>query len=1000
METERLSGSVLCTYRNPVFAKFRLVTYRCTSKLDIECAEMAWFQHTERFLTILNIHAPKILAWYNSEFHITSRHRFDPARMWCAKRLTLRRSGRGDRIIYNSGDRSRNSILFRLLEYFQELPGPLQNLLATSRQVTTNEKDLCSLIYERLTLDTWDCRVNLSNVFATYDFTFTVQNPETQYLLNQRTQVSWIDFARLVPASLPHMSKNRWSSSCVFISYRTVDGSNGGARHTNAEYQACLKLLVSRENIITPTTSLGCSKNFRFLQTLFLHDTFHMKAIWKLPLVEEEQAPDYNQQQHVEDSMVRNIKLAMEIFNGKNLPYAAAVALPSFLVDPAAMTAEQTKTLKFMAYACEHPFIDYLSNACVVADGTYTAISPYHDIRSIKRETYEALQQWKGGIIANETGSGKTLCVLASITSSSLVIVPDNLVTHWKTQIEKHTSLLLAPTEITDYALVLGKSSQVPTKQYSRPPLVTIISRSVIRSQRWGTFRQENYHQLFIDEGHNLSGTATISAIENTAVTGARWIVSATPYTNFPLSLSILGLSKIFQETGMIVINPVNICAIPFLQQSVCQEKTVLPENIHISKQVIFCENVASEFYDEIPAILKQVNMETVSTKGIRKFFRILERVAAGGILNTKLMLEVAKRYLITEKKPGDKRQREPLTVLKQVAPAAFNTANDTCAVCLDNFTEPLQLMCNHVYCRPCLEAILQVGISKCPTCRASLGPSHSHPVRVMVPTWAVLLSPVSEEKMPRELSKKEYQSLLEGDVRFDETKHVYMDEKLQKFKQKFDHFLQQPNGRLVVFVKREIPAMEYIAYTKAHSVSCLLAGLQSMSQSTSTQNIEKFRSDTSIRVLVLTLKFSAGFDLNTASHLWIMDYDLHSAKIEQCKGRCMRLGQCNDRVEIISFLYRNTFDHFLHAFQHIGVMNPTKSNLMLFKYFILQHDSSSVFSDIATISRRVTFAHTITASSTTIYVGPYCVNVQTGRVKRSKNANWGTSMHNFLRYL
>ena len=198
------------------------------------------------------------------------------------------------------------------------------------------------------------------------------------------------------------------------------------------------------------------------------------------------------------------------------------------------------------------------------------------------------------------------------------------------------------------------------------------------------------------------------------------------------------------------------------------------------------------------------------------------------------------------------------------------------------------------------------------------------------------------------------------------------------------------------MFVKREVPAYEYIQYLKSCGVSYVTAGLNNMPLQESIRNIEHFRENREIRVLVLTIRFSAGFDLNTASHLYVMDYDLCSAVIEQCGGRCKRIGQTNSEVVIVTFLYRNTFDHFLHEFNHIGMMNPTKSNLVLLSYFMLRNDSTSYFSSIRTLSERFPESKVI-ATTNFIRIAHYEVRLSDALIRKTGSTYYRGHIRNWL---
>ena len=481
-----------------------------------------------------------------------------------------------------------------------------------------------------------------------------------------------------------------------------------------------------------------------------------------------------------------------------------------------------------------------------------------------------------GGVIANGTGSGKTLCVLASITKPSLIVVPDTLCIHWRTELEKHTTLLSSssssppsPFANTPTAYCFKNASEVPRAKRTRkrkdnrsvqdiikfmtdsispkaikktkaapfpfssssspvtpmvktskedvdqntappplsspvfplvaaPPLITVISRSVMRSKVWKDFALPSYDQIFVDEGHNLHGETTIKAIMDTRVTGARWVISATPYDNFNTTLRLLKMDMLLESIGMAPKS--NRDVVPFLTRSVTQELTVLPDNISVVKRTVFCEATTKDFYAIIPEILRLVDLAEVETSGIRRFFRILERVAAGGILNLNLMLELAKRCFPSSRSDngdcGKAQKSKFIMETKEPVVRPFCAKNEGCSICLDAFIAPLQTSCRHVFCTQCLDAILEIGICVCPMCRHKFG---KLPLRVSSPGWETKqereVRVAQEAQIAKEgnngedgkqdkaaaasMNRKGFHDLLQGETQFDSTKHVYLDEKV-----------------------------------------------------------------------------------------------------------------------------------------------------------------------------------------------------------------------------
>ncbi len=293
-----------------------------------------------------------------------------------------------------------------------------------------------------------------------------------------------------------------------------------------------------------------------------------------------------------------------------------------------------------------------------------------------------------------------------------------------------------------------------------------------------------------------------------------------------------------------------------------------------------------------------------VPTTG-KRLLRLFERVMAGGSLDMELIGAVIDRLF-----------QETLSSNIQIASTvstveAFLTDSDTCPICLDHFTEPIQTECRHVFCILCMRALCDIR-ARCPLCRHEFGSG-------TITVWPLRVVD----------SKATFMALLTGPGT------TLLNEKIVAF----DHYLQVhgQRGPLVLFSKRICTATAYIEVCKQHGKQVIVAGLN-VGRKQSCANIELFRQGAA-DVLFCDYTYSAGFDLCNAAHLVVLDVDLRLANIIQSIGRLTRIGQVFSTVYVTILLYEHGFDHFLFNIrQTLGKsFENTITNLFQLEQFCTQ---------------------------------------------------------------
>lgn len=619
------------------------------------------------------------------------------------------------------------------------------------------------------------------------------------------------------------------------------------------------------------------------------------------------------------------------------------------------LTSGQVATLEFMESMEKSSFVEQLGKT-----HQGMLISPYPDACIQQTPNIPATaRRYTGGVIANETGTGKTLTLLTRCVADgvNMIVVPDVLVMHWSSEVRKHFDLRVwedpqylsgkrqqiskpyAPN--TFDVIVLHRTRDLARHEWDLKslPKILVVSHSVVRSKNFLERFNRIFTRMVVDEAHAINKKSTTHTIMNKVKRRVTWLVTATPYHDTTSTNALLRLDKIFpllaqyQHESRATAFKLHRCTI----------RTKFDRtHVKVNEVKQYCEMTEEEsgLFLEIAKMIDNTFNEhphdCLMTNPTR-FFRILERLGAGGYVNKPLILRVLQQTLKRDEGRGRARVNGTLEVKGLASKKAYNKSTEECTVCMCNYSDPVQTKCGHVFCKDCLKSMLDLNMTACAYCRTAMS------YTVWEPNWPDKVSKPAEKRaieIPddnKDEPKVDYRQVLAGQQGAGEG-NVYLRGKSAAFREQLGKWKESraDGGQLVVFTKERLPASEFVNIIKDHGLSVLYAGVLDARKVESVANIEKFRQGQA-DVLLISNRYSDGFDLFMAEEVWLLNSDVSSAKMEQSQGRVMRVAQKHSEVTVRVFVYRRMFDEFLWDFRSELQGRFTRAALSKFAYYALK---------------------------------------------------------------
>jgi superfamily II DNA or RNA helicase len=630
-----------------------------------------------------------------------------------------------------------------------------------------------------------------------------------------------------------------------------------------------------------------------------------------------------------------------------------------------------------------------------------TPYFPEAHIHRIRKESFNAVCDWTGGVIANETGTGKTLsmilaCVSGDPFDTSLVVVRDELISQWAGEIRQHTSLrvweddsrksrrsggrkrarldAIFPDDYDVIALQYTANVRRHQWDYSEMPRIILVSHTVVRSSPFSRMiKNVVFKRMMVDEAHRI-GQTTANMIRSVK-RQITWAVTATPYAMFPEVVKLLRLDEFTQSlrngTG---------ARIPpqFVYGSLTCRTKLDDTRVQIDIQKHYCPVSVEEksFFDEIAQMMDEAYQSRFRNRtSITRFFRILERLGEGGFVHKQLTLRML-RYVLTgtpEKRAAGGHRIGAAAAAAAAAEAgdgklaeakqhAYNDKDDECVVCLCDFDNPVQLQCRHVLCGSCFSSVRSLPESACPQCRTAIRPPFFKP---RWPDSSSLEAHAGAPPVPVSISlddpEEAYGMVLAGSSATNAqdpahaSQFINMQGKLIAINRQLDTWIAEHNDKqLVIFMKANAPSILLADAIRARGLRVLTAGVCDSNRATSVKNIQRFRQGAA-DVLLVSTKYCEGFDLFSAKEVWFVNTNMSSTKMEQAQGRATRVSQMHGKVTVRVFVYKNFFDELL--WDHRKVLSKHMERvtyLHLLYLYVCRTMPNTCAHDIATVLEHI----------------------------------------------
>lgn len=375
--------------------------------------------------------------------------------------------------------------------------------------------------------------------------------------------------------------------------------------------------------------------------------------------------------------------------------------------------------------------------------------------------------QWKGGLLGDEMGMGKTIQAVSLIMSDypakepSLVVVPPVALMQWQNEIQEYTDGKL---KVLVYHNTNPKVKNMKTKELKEYDIIMISYsglESIYRKESKGWKRDDGlvkenskihaitYHRLILDEAHNIKSRTTSCAKACFALKADyKWCLSGTPVQN--------RIGEFFSLLRFLQIRPF---ACYFCKKCSCAE---LHWNQDESKKCTVCSHTGfdhvSIFNQELLSPITQGEDPTLRREGLNKlrlvtdrimlrrmkrdhtasmelppkeviihneFFGEIERDFSSSIMSntTRQFDTYVSRGVMLNNYANifglimQMRQvaNHPDLILKKHAAGGQNVL--VCSICDETAEEPIRSRCHHDFCRKCAKDYVRSFEDETPDC-------------------------------------------------------------------------------------------------------------------------------------------------------------------------------------------------------------------------------------------------------------------------------------------
>ncbi|MCJ1296219.1 DNA repair protein rad16, partial [Xylographa carneopallida] len=535
--------------------------------------------------------------------------------------------------------------------------------------------------------------------------------------------------------------------------------------------------------------------------------------------------------------------------------------------------------------------------------------------------------QWKGGLLGDEMGMGKTIQAVSLIMSDypaeqpTLVVVPPVALMQWQNEINEYTNGKLKILVHHNTDPKVKKLNMKELKSYD----VIMISysgiESIYRKESKGWKRDDGlvkensrihaikYHRLILDEAHNIKSRTTSVAKACFALKAEyKWCLSGTPVQN--------RIGEFFSLLRFLEVKPFacyfcKSCKCAELHWSQDEQKKCTHchhsgfQHVSIFNQEILNPITQGDDPDLRKAALGKLRLITdrIMLRRVKRdhtasmelppkeviihneFFGEIERDFSSSIMSntTRQFDTYVSRGVMLNNYANifglimQMRQvaNHPDLILKKHAEGGQNVL--VCSICDETAEEPIRSRCHHEFCRKCAKDYVRSfegglnGDPDCPRCHIALAIDFDQPDIEQDEEYVKKNSIINRIKMEEWTSSTKIEMLIYDLFKLRSKKQTH---KSIVFSQ-FTSMLQLVEWRL----------------RRAGFNTVMLDG--SMTPAQRQNSIEYFMKNTDVEVFLVSLKAGGvALNLTEASRVFIIDPWWNPAAEWQSADRCHRIGQ------------------------------------------------------------------------------------------------------------
>lgn len=487
-------------------------------------------------------------------------------------------------------------------------------------------------------------------------------------------------------------------------------------------------------------------------------------------------------------------------------------------------------------------------------------------------------KNYNGGLLLNEPGLGKSICVLSTIVHNplkTLIICPSSLIDNWINEIQKHTNIKMS--DIVKY----HGSNRHKIKIHSQFIFITsysIVSREFEKTtfQKNSLFKKIHFERIVLDEAHyirNNNTNVSNSVLFFTNYNCKKWIVTATPIFNkaddaYPY-FKFLGIEGIDSKNEWNKFITKNISGLHKLNSWITKygislkKDDVLKElkEKNIIKYEINFDTTEQLFYNALKEYsILRINKLIERIKNLKKSENSMRAKLYSIVLVYILRLRQAcnSPWLVLqsmERLKTCENINESITRLKFFDDP--KNVNQECPICMDNNADWTAEPCGHKCCKICWNKIKN---SKCPICRTNITDVYNE---------------INEKTKEKNNVKLKTSS------------------KIIKLIEIIKNVLNK-NEKIVIVSQwvNMLSLIREIVENEINVKSIILKGNISFKERSN--SIRSFENNDDVKICYVSLNASAeGINLISANHLVLMDLWWNNAKMTQVTDRIHRIGQC-----------------------------------------------------------------------------------------------------------